>query len=300
METEQVKSVFVTGATGLVGRHLVPELAKNKYEIRCLSRVVKSGQDAQGVYWIQGDLTERGRWMDCLHEGDAVIHLASIHEGPAKAIERVNVIGTENLLTAAAAVGINRLVYLSTVTATEQPKRSYSHASWLAENLIRRRMNRYTILRATVIVGPHDPFLGGLLYIVKHWPLVPMVGTERALFQPIWVGDVVRSLLQILDSNRYAQRTIEVGGPKALSLDAIVDQIQQSLGTSKRRVYLPRRLLRTLIKQFQRIGWKTPFTSAHLLTHGLVVSQSIETSFGFVPKQLGEILQLLRETNEET
>ncbi len=300
MESEQVNSVFVTGATGLVGRHLVPELAKNGYEIRCLSRFAKSGQETKNVQWVQGDLTERGRWTDFLHEGDAVIHLASIHEGRPNAIERVNAIGTENLLTAAAAVGINRFVYLSTVTATEQPKRSYSHASWLAENLIRRRMNRFTILRATVIVGPHDPFLGGLLYIVKHWPVVPMVRTERALFQPIWVGDVVCCLLQVLDSNHYSHRTIEVGGPEALSLDAIVDQIQQSLGTSKTKVYVPRRLLRTLIKQFERIGWKTPFTSAHLLTQGLVVSQSIQTSFGFVPKQLGEILQFLRETNQET
>ncbi|MBI3460404.1 NAD-dependent epimerase/dehydratase family protein [Candidatus Acetothermia bacterium] len=303
LHMKEHKRLFITGGTGFVGRHLLPVLSQQGYQVRCLARSATHKRLASlpGIEWIEGDLTEANGWSQMLKGQDALIHLASIHEGSPQLIRRINLTGTENLVSAARLAQIKRCIYLSTITSVDNPKLHYSHSSWLAETLIRERMEDFRILRATLIVGQGDPFLGGLIHFARRWPFIPIIGSGQTKFQPIAVEDVVRCLVQALSEERYSQRTIPIAGPEILSLEQIVDLLQKTLHTEKRKIHLPRRATRVLVSALRRLHIHTQFTSAYFLTKGLFTeAQSVENQFGFHAQSLAEILHSLVEPKSLT
>lgn len=68
--------VFVTGATGLIGRALVPALRAAGHEVTALSRGAAAGRSPSGAAVVQGDPTRPGAWQDALARCDACVHLA--------------------------------------------------------------------------------------------------------------------------------------------------------------------------------------------------------------------------------
>ena len=68
--------VFLTGATGLIGRALVPALRAAGHEVIALSRRASPGRSPGGAEAVQGDPTRSGPWQEALARCDACVHLA--------------------------------------------------------------------------------------------------------------------------------------------------------------------------------------------------------------------------------
>jgi nucleoside-diphosphate-sugar epimerase len=291
--------IFVTGATGFVGRHLVPALLGDGHRVRVLVRSAEKAQSLRGlgcevVQASPGQASldvHRAAAGGTANSPDEVwIHLAAVHRGPRDLIYRTNVEGTAQLLRAAQ--GARKILYLSTVTATENPAWPYAHSVWLAEQAIRQSSLNYTILRCSVIIGPGDPFLGGLVALAQRWPVMPIIGSGKTRFQPISVHDVVRCICKAISDPKYDNRTLVLGGPEILSYEEIVDAVLEALGISKRKVHLPRRAMRTVVRWLERMGVQTPFAPAHFLSHDHLGQSPtvIEDEFGFRPQTLREVL----------
>jgi dihydroflavonol-4-reductase len=113
--------VFLTGATGFVGWHLMEALLARGDQVRCLARPA-SRRLLQGasVEVAAGDLTDFAGIRRAVEGAEAVYHCAADYrlyvEDPA-AMYRANVEGTRNVLRAAAEAGARRVVYTSTVGA---------------------------------------------------------------------------------------------------------------------------------------------------------------------------------------
>src|SRR6185436_4051308 len=104
--------VLVTGGSGFVGRHVVPRLQSEGFDVVALSR---HGTGARrGVDVVRGDVGDLSSLIAALEGVDAVLHLvAIITERGEQTFERVNVSGTNNVLEAMRARGVERLVHLS-------------------------------------------------------------------------------------------------------------------------------------------------------------------------------------------
>jgi NAD+ dependent glucose-6-phosphate dehydrogenase len=102
--------VFVTGATGRVGRVLVPAVREH-YELTTLHRRPAPGDPTA----VLGDLSDPGRLASLMAGCDVVLHLAAIsREAPfAEEIVPPNIVGTYNVLQAALEAGVRRVVYAS-------------------------------------------------------------------------------------------------------------------------------------------------------------------------------------------
>lgn len=72
----QGRSVFITGATGLVGTRLCLQLAEAGWEVRALTRRELEPTSHPSIIWINGDLLQDGYWPTALEGADAVVHLA--------------------------------------------------------------------------------------------------------------------------------------------------------------------------------------------------------------------------------
>jgi NADH dehydrogenase len=293
--------IFVTGGNGFVGRRLLPALVQAGYKVCALSRSTSPPLIAK-VDWIQGELTQPGSWEDRLGSTDAIIHLASIHEASAAALQRTNVVGTEKLLRVAQIKDVQRIIYLSTITAVNNPRLPYSYSAWQAENLITQSPIDFTILRATVIVGAGDPFLKGLISMAKRWPFIPIFGSGNARFQPLWVDDTVSCIRGVLLDAKHSKRIIPIGGPEVLTFENIIDLVQNQLQTRKRKIHLPRRWARAALRLEQTWGIRMPFIPAYFLKQGLVAHpETAPDDFGFQFKSLAAILpQIVAQNSPET
>ncbi|MBI2568469.1 MAG: cbb3-type cytochrome oxidase assembly protein CcoS [Candidatus Schekmanbacteria bacterium] len=119
---------LVTGATGLVGGNLVRELVGRGERVRVLARLTsRQGHLAElaGIEWVQGDITDAASLSAACAGIRRVYHcaaLVSMWPGDAGAMMAVNAGGTENMLAAARAGGVERFVHCSSVDAIGLPE----------------------------------------------------------------------------------------------------------------------------------------------------------------------------------
>lgn len=166
---------LVTGASGFIGGHLAKRLVAEGHRVRCLVRATSdtSGLEGLGVELARGDLTDADSLKHAaegcrflLHCGALVSDWATVEE-----IEQANVAGTRNVLAAASAASIERLVHVSTTDVYGYPGRRrvdeiyvptgfsnwYSQTKRAAEAEVRRAGQgglSAVILRPATVYGP--------------------------------------------------------------------------------------------------------------------------------------------------
>jgi nucleoside-diphosphate-sugar epimerase len=114
--------VLVTGATGAIGRHLLPELLRANLEVRATYR--HQPPSLEGVDWQRMDFLESQDFAELVVGCDAVVHLAGDTHVPER-MTRLNVDTTAALLKAAQSLGVRYFGYLSTIAVYGSPWRRY-------------------------------------------------------------------------------------------------------------------------------------------------------------------------------
>jgi NADH dehydrogenase len=225
-----MKAIFVTGASGFVGRHLVPALATS-HRVVCLARTVPAAAPAENVQWIAGDLNAPATYEDALAGVHSVVHLAAL-TGKARAeqYQRTNVAGTEQLLAACRGQRVANFLHVSSVAVKFPQLHAYPYgeSKRQAEEAVRASGLRWAIVRPAIILGPGSPAWTGLAPLVKL-PLTPMFGGGHNLVQPVHVVDVAWFLAQILERELFSGGVFECGGPQVVPFRALAEVLGRKL-----------------------------------------------------------------------
>lgn len=289
-------TVLVTGATGFIGRRVAAGLASRGTPVRALSRAATATD--QGVEPVPSDILDRPSLTKAFQGVNSVIHLvAVIREQGDLTFQRVNHEGTRNVLETARAAGVRRLVYASTIGATSDPSYHYLHSRWLAEQEVARAGIPFTILRFSVGFGEGDEFFNVLAAQVKLAPVVPVIGTGKARFQPIAADDVARCLIACLDRPDLAGKTVEMGGPEQLTYDQMLDLVSGTIGARTLKLHLPAGFAKPAVWAMERVMARPPVTLEQLkmLHHDSVTGlDSVEKVFGFRPQPVKGNLDYLK------
>ncbi|MCX4469176.1 NAD(P)H-binding protein [Micromonospora sp. NBC_01655] len=220
--------VLVTGASGALGRAVLPRLRGDGFVVRAMSRRPHGGQAAE---WVTGDLATGEGLPDAVAGVAAVLHLAST-PGGGRRTHQVDVLGTRRLAVAAGRAGVGHLLYVSIVGVDRVPFPYYRH-KLAAERVVAAGPVPWSVLRATQF----HPFLDDLLALAGR--LGPVIGDRAVLAQPVDAGEVAARL-----SGRLAAGPLEgieeYGGPQVLRFDAAVEAWRAARGS--RRPLLPVRV----------------------------------------------------------
>lgn len=113
-----MQRVFVTGGSGFVGRNLIAELVRRGVKTRALARSDEAASKVEeaGAETVRGDLDDVAAMTEGMRGCDVVFHAAAVVTlwGDPAYFHRVNVQGTQNVIDAAKAAGVPRLVHVST------------------------------------------------------------------------------------------------------------------------------------------------------------------------------------------
>lgn len=256
--------VFLTGATGFVGGHMLKRLLDEGHTVRALVRdPQRAAKNIPGdVEFIAGDVVS-GTGLDAAIAGcEAVIHLVGIIvEKGANTFEAVHHLGTRNVVDAAKRAGVRRIVHMSAIGVRAEGVARYQTSKWKGEEEVRRSGIPYCILRPSLIFGPGDGFVTQMMDMMRKAPLFrPVPGEGSPKFRPIFIGDVTFCFARALTAEAAGNQTIELGGAQELSLNEVLKEIAHCAGVRKPAVHVPLPLMFAAAAVAQTILHNPPVT----------------------------------------
>ena len=205
--------VLVTGATGFVGRRLVPALVEAGHEVRAMTRRPES-YDGPGEA-VHGDVHDPDSLVGALADVEIAYYL--VHSLDDDDFERKDAAAARAFGKAAAQAGVRQVVYLGGLGADDQELSAHLRSRREVEGLLGEGGVPVTVLRAAIVVGAGGVSWEITRQLIKNLPamVVPRWATTKT--QPIAVDDVVRYLVGVADHPDALDRVFEVGGPDQLS-----------------------------------------------------------------------------------
>ena len=290
--------LLLTGATGLVGSALLPRLTASGRAVRCLVRDPRGlGAERVRVQLALGDLSDPPSFRNALRGVDTVVHLAAaIRDQSGGSIEELNAVATWRMVQAARQAGVGRLVFFSAQSASAHNRTRFMRAKALAERAVADSGVPHTIFAPSIVYAPGDVFLT-LLERLALLPAVPISGSGRALFQPIWAQDVAECVMAALERPDAAER-YELSGPETLSYDAIVELVLRAAGRPRPLVHVPlavvSRGLRTLEALMRSKAFAT-WDEAELMEVTMTAAGGTADALalGVVPRHMADVLSTI-------
>ena len=246
--------ILLTGATGTVGSALLRRLVAARQPVRCLVRDPRRlGAERVRVQIALGDLANPASFRNALRGVDTVVHVAAaIRDEDQASIEEVNGVATLRLLRAAQRAGARRFLFFSAMGASLHSSSRFFRAKALAERAVMESELDTTVFAPSIVYAPGDYWLR-LLERLSYLPAVPLAGSGRTLYQPIWADDVAACVMAVLDSGRPNGEPVELAGPETLSHDQIVKLVLRSLGRRRRLLHVPLPLTRASLRTLETV-----------------------------------------------
>ena len=145
-----------------------------------------------------GDLVDPPSFRNALRGVHTVIHLAaSIRDEPRASIEELNAMATLRLVRAAERAGARRFLFFSALGAEHHSRTRFFRAKALAEQAVEASGLETVVFSPSIVYTPGDPWLT-LLERFSYLPAIPVSGSGRSLYQPIWAEDVADCVMAAL------------------------------------------------------------------------------------------------------
>ncbi|SFG91583.1 NADH dehydrogenase [Halopelagius inordinatus] len=240
-------NVLVVGGSGFVGTELCAELVERGHAVTVLSRSPEL--DVEGdVRTVSGDVTDYDSVEPAFEGQDAVVNLVALSplfkpDGGDEMHDRVHRGGTENVVAAAEAHGVERVVQMSALGADADGPTAYIRAKGDAERAVRESSLEWVIVRPSVVFGEGGEFVSFTKMLTTPY-VTGLPGGGETRFQPIWVGDLAPMLADCVERDEHAGQTYELGGPEVLTLADVAKLVYRAEGKSLRVLPIPMSMAR--------------------------------------------------------
>jgi uncharacterized protein YbjT (DUF2867 family) len=186
---------------------------------------------------VEADINAPGVLDRVAKNCDAVINLVGILHGPD--FERAHVELPRAIVAACRANGVPRLLHVSALGAAPDAPSEYLRSKARGEEVMLGAAGLgVTVFRPSVLFGPEDRFLNTFARLARYLPVLALA-CPQARFQPVYVGDVARTMAKALDEREAHGKRYELCGPHEYTLKALVEYACAVTGRHRLVIGLP-------------------------------------------------------------
>lgn len=227
-DSHPIRTVLVAGASGFVGRRLVPALRDADFDVRAMTRrPADYDGPAKAVF---GDVHDEESLVEALTGIDAAYYL--VHSLDSPDFARLDREAATHFGRAAAEAGVQRIVYLGGLGADEDELSPHLKSRREVERLLGEGGVPVTVLRAGIVIGHEGLSWEMTRQLVERLPMMITPRWVSTRTQPIAVADVVRYLVGVLRVPETAGDVYDVGGPEVLRYSDMMRQVAKIQGRS--------------------------------------------------------------------
>lgn len=257
MQTQN-KIICIFGGTGFLGRHITQELARAGYRLKIATRIPESAYDLK-PYGDIGQITpfqcnyhDPASIDDAVKGCYAVINLIGVlYEKGKNSFTHAHHHIPESIARVCAVEGVKKFIHVSAM-GVENAKNAekagntkniskYLMSKLAGEKAIQEHYKGVTILRPSVVFGAGDSFFNMFAKLSCVLPFLPLIGGGKTKFQPVYVGDIADSILNIMQekSDKFEGKIYELGGPEVVSFREIYEITLSHTNRRTKLVSLP-------------------------------------------------------------
>lgn len=257
MEKLKFEKLILSGANGFTGRHVCEELISRNIKF---SVILRPGTNH---YWMMkknisvfySDLNDSNKLSKILKEFDSLINIASLGFGTANPI-----------VEACEKASLKRVIFISSTSIFTSLNASSKKIRNKAENIIKKSNLIWSIIRPTMIYGtPKDRNMIRLIRWIDKVPIIPIFGDGNSLQQPVYVKDLAKFIVDILDNENSFKNDFNISGKSPLTFNQIIREISDILNKRPFKIYLPYLLCVRIINIFEHFKINFPIKGEQIL-----------------------------------
>ncbi len=234
--------ILLTGATGFIGAHILRALSEKNLRVRCLVRKPASSEKPN-ISYVTGDVLDYDSLVKATEGVETVyyfIHMMGNQpRGEQKRFDTLDRLAINNMVRACQINGVKRIIHLTGIRAPQEKLSHHLESRKEVEEIIKNSGIGYTIFRASVIIGRGGAAFDILDTAVRKLPIIPVFNWENTKIQPIYIGDVVRYLVECLDKKDTVNKCYDIGCSQVFTYKELMQQYAKELGLKKSFISIP-------------------------------------------------------------
>ena len=239
---QKIATIF--GGSGFIGRHLIRRLTKQDYRILVATRsphlngFLKPLGGSGQIELVKTNLYDSEDIKNILKNSNVVINLVGIlYENRKQKFHNLHSEFPNMLSKICLENNVEKLIHVSALGVKENHTSKYMQSKYNGEKYIQNNFKNPVILRPSVIFGPEDNFFNTFASIAQFSPFLPLIGGGKTKFSPIYVEDVAKAIVKVLELKNLEPKIYELGGPENHSFKELMKILLDEI--KKKRFLIP-------------------------------------------------------------
>jgi len=235
--------ILLTGATGYIGKRLLPLLIEEGHEVVCSVRDIKRFP-LEGIYKhpkisvFEIDFLQNDSLSDSIRDIDVAYYLIHSMSSGIKNFERLEALSANNFVRVVQQTSIKQIIYLGGITNEAKLSKHLSSRKNVEEILSKSGIP-LTSIKAGIIVGSGSASFEIIRDLVEKLPLMITPRWLNTKTQPIAIIDVLKYLTGVLLKPETFNKSYDIGGPDVLSYKEMLLQFAEVRGLKRFIITVP-------------------------------------------------------------
>lgn len=217
--------VFVTGATGFIGKRLIEELLNKGNIVYALYRIHGAGLGSlvhSNLHIIYGDLEEPEKMSALPKDIDAAYYLVHSMSKKVKNLQEKEESVAQNFVNLINKTNCRQIIYLGGIIEPNAHISPHLLSRKAVEDVLKKAKPSTTILRTSIIIGSGSASFEIIRDLVEKLPFMIAPKWVRSLCQPISITDILFYLTEVLLTPSFYNQTFDIGGPEVMSFKDVL------------------------------------------------------------------------------